>query len=128
MAKRPSYLGFMLVVACVAASPLASCSRETAPTTVASRGVTPTTTIAFDRPNSPPIPASKLSEIRPGMTYGEFTAIFGDGWISPLSGAGIKKWFFDDGTELRVVEWESPTKILHYDLIAPPPAPPTYHH
>jgi len=66
-----------------------------------------------------PIAGHKLADLRKDMTYAQFQASFGDGWLSPSATSESKYWFFDDGRTLVVPPecWKVPTQPLQYHLI-----------
>jgi hypothetical protein len=75
--------------------------------------------VPFVVSSSPPqkkIAACNKQLVHDGITLRNLVYTFGPGWMSPLQGIGILKWFFDDGSVLCVLAFDyNAAEVLAYD-------------
>jgi hypothetical protein len=74
-------------------------------------------------PSTQPVPAQKLSNLRQGMTYAQFEAVVGPGWLSTTSPTHEKYWFLDDTRIIAVppTVWQTPNRPLTFRIIGHAP-------
>ena len=67
------------------------------------------------------LPRAKASQLHAGMTIEQLRAILGFGYLSPASGVGDIKWWFDDGLQLVLFPPSdcSPTSITTFKRKGP---------
>ena len=66
--------------------------------------------VAYKVPDSPPrvlLAAAKKQSVQEGMTLRELVNFLGPALMAPNEGVGFITWYFDDGSELRVLPKES---------------------